>query len=68
MNKLARIALMSCFATGPIANEARLTGEAYKELGDVIFSPIKISNYKDQANEMTYLAVLAKPQNSFIDL
>ena len=68
MIKLASLALMSCFVTGAIANDTKVIGEAYKEFGDVVFAPVKVSNYADQDNEMTFLAVLTKPQNSFIDL
>lgn len=48
MNKLASVALMSCFATGAIANDTKLIGEAYKEFGDIVFAPVKISTYSDE--------------------
>lgn len=51
---------MSCFVTGAIANDTKVIGEAYKEFGDVVFAPVKVSNYADQDNDMTFLAELAK--------
>ncbi len=60
MNKLASIALMSCFATGAIANDTKLIGEAYKKFGDVAFAPVRLSSYEDQYGNISLLAEVTK--------